>query len=198
MRRIKTIVTFSFLLLISASITLYPSEVKGACGNFLVDNGDTWTYSFTGGGTNAQTAFKITTCSGNTLEGDKYEIGSDDEHEETHNENMASSYVKYAGDMSTGSYSASNADSTETKSYGGRSISCRIFYNVASTDVLIIEAATGIVVERETDGKTLMVISWEYLTARGGALPGYDLPLLLGITAIFSIGVIFYIRKKQI
>lgn len=38
-----------------------------------------------------------------------------------------------------------------------------------------------------------VVVEWSL----GGGIPGYELPLLLGITAIFSIGIIYSIMKRQ-
>ena len=193
MKKIRNIVVFSFILLVSVTFTLYPKEVKGA--NYNVSVGDTWTYAYTGGGTNAQTAIKVTSVSATTCNGDIYEIGSDDEASEDKNTNIASSYVK---DVNT--YSVGTEDFDDTYTYGGRSIFCRGYRNpTTSIKFFIIESTTGIVVEREyTDGKELNIVSWDYLTTRAGAVPSYDLPILLGITAIFSVGIVFYIRKKQI
>jgi hypothetical protein len=183
---------FSFIFLTVTIFTIYPKEVKGATYNVSV--GDAWTYSYTGGGTNAQTAMKVTSVSGTTCNGDIYEIGSDDEHTEQKDQNIASSYVK-----DLGMYGAGSEDFTATYTYAGRSISCRGYNNPsASIDVLLVDSVTGIVVEREYDNnKVLKIISWEYLTARAGAVPGYELPILLAISALSIIGVIFYIRKKQ-
>ena len=193
MRKIRYIAIFCFLFFTAALITVYPMEVKGA--NYNVSVGDTWTSTYTGGGTNVQTAFKVTSVSSSNCDGNIYEIGSDDVGEEKTNQNLASSYVK---DLIA--YAGYARDGTPTKTYAGRSLTCWQYNNpTTSLDLLIIDSLTGIVVERQfSNGKTEILISWEYLTTRAGAVPGYDLPILLSITAIFSIGVIFYIRKKQI
>lgn len=176
---------FLIFLVITVQIFLIPTNTQ-ATGDYLIDVGEAWTYTYNG----KKYSLKITYISGSTILADRSKEG-----EITSDYSVGSADIKTTSMLN--SYE-SGCDSKETKSYGGRSCYCYISYNIGSTDKLVLDSATGIVLEREDSYGTQLLTSWKWESGASSGIPEPAIIIIFGTIALATIVIVsFYLKKRK-
>jgi hypothetical protein len=186
----KTIIIFIFLTLGYTTFMGLSLEVKGATYN--VPNGTEWTVRMESTSMNGNLTYKVTTSTGTTLRGDAREMYDHGGCNELLDQ-----------DLSAHVYSRTQVDGTiapvstlKNVTYAGVTLEAWVSTSVPGFDYVAVVNETGMILNISSTSKKLWLTSWKYEACPPG-IPGYELPVLLGITTISTIGIIIYIRKKK-
>ena len=163
------------------------SSVRAASSYGSLELGTEWTISFkeSSASTAMDISFRVNAISGDTLTGDICEasVGSD--------------ISKFVWTQLFLTPNVQSLSTVQNVTYGGKTLTAYICTSISSYPILVVANDTGIIlnITAAGDSYSYTLVSWTY---QGGGVPGYELPMILGITAIFTIGIIYYIHKKQI
>ncbi len=170
---------FLIFLFTTVPIFLIPTNTQ-ATGDYEIDVGEAWTYTYN----DKKYSLKITYISGNTILADRSKEGK-----------ITSDYSVGSADIKTtsmlNSYE-SGCDSKKTVSYGGRSCYCYVSYDVGLTDKLVLDSATGIVLEREDSYGTQLLTSWKWESGASVGIPEF------AVITLVTLGIVsFYYKKRR-
>lgn len=190
MTETKKTCIISFLTLSLLIFTAFFINVKAAnaYGDLEVD--DTWTVEFKEDSDSQayEISFKVTEIDGETLKGD---INAKGEEHLTDSEDI-DSFVW------TQDFINQNVEpicTNETKEYGGEELECYVTESLSGYNYLAIAKDTGIVLEiDQSNGPKYKLINWEY---EAPLIPGYELPFLFAFSAIGTLGLIHYLKKRN-
>ena len=166
---------FLIILFATVHILMIPTNTRAA-GDYEIDVGEAWTYTYN----NKKYSLKITSISGSTILADRSKEG-----EITNDYSVGPADIKTTSSLA--SYE-SGCDSKQTLTYGGRSCYSYISYNLGNTDKLVLDSATGIVLEREDNYGHQRLTSWKWESGATAGIPGFAIITLvtLGIVSIYN------------
>ena len=191
MKRMKTICIFIFLIFGFTSLMGLTTEVKGAI--YSIGNGTEWTTRIESSSANGKVSYKVTTFTGTEVRGDIREINDDGRCNELLNQDLTGHI--YSREFVDGALAS--VSTLENVTYAEKTVEAYVSTTLPGYSYIAVVNATGIVLNITTTGLSLWLVSWKFESCPL-AIPGYELLILLGITTVATLGIIIYIRKKQL
>lgn len=191
MKRMKTICIFIFLIFGFTSLMGLTTEVKGAI--YSIGNGTEWTTRIESSSANGKVSYKVTTFTGTEVRGDMREIGDDGSCNEVFNQDLTGHI--YSREFIDGALAS--VSTLKNVTYAEKTVEAYVSTILPGYSYIAVANATGIVLNITTTDLSLWLVSWKFEGCPPG-IPGYELPILLGITTVATLGIIIYIRKKKL
>lgn len=190
MKRMKTISIFIFLILGFTSLMGLTTEVKG--DTYSISTGTEWTSRIESSSANGTISFNVTSSIGTEVRGDTSEISDNGRCNEKHDQDLTG--VIYSRGFIDGAlaYMATLKNVTSA----GKTVEAYVSTTLPGYSYYAVENATGIILNISSTSLNLWLVSWKYEECPL-AIPGYELSILLGITAVSTLGIIIYIQKKK-